>query len=279
MKLLPQACLFVPGDSERKLAKATASAAGTLIIDLEDSIPSTHKEHKAHARSLVAEYLQSRAETRQQIVIRCNAVESPEFLDDLHLLKAVQYDSIMLPKCESSEHILCAAEALPGARFIALIETALGVHQFAAIATAHPRVTQAAFGSVDFALDLGVDWTAEGTERRYAMSRIALESRALRLAPPIDAVFPNIDDQAAFERDALTGMQLGYGSKMVIHPRQVDWLAALTSLHPEEEAYNRKIVAAYEAAIQVGTGAVNVDGVMVDLPVYERARRRLGILP
>lgn len=279
MKLLPQACLFVPADSERKLRKAMESMAGTLIIDLEDSVL---PGHKAEARLLVAEWLHRRKEetappTRQKLMIRCNAVGTPYFHDDIAFLKTIEYDSIMLSKCESPAQVQEAAGALPQARLVALIESTLGVHNFAALATAHPNLRQAGFGAVDFALDLGVDWTARGTERQYAMSRIALESRALRLLPPMDAVFPGIDDAAAFEADARLGMQLGYGSKMVIHPRQVEWLAALHQLPPEEEARHRRIVEGYEAALRCGGGAVTVDGVMVDLPLYERARRRLGL--
>lgn len=274
--LFPQACLFVPGDSERKIVKAFQSRAGTVILDLEDGVA---PDQKKHARTIVADALQDRElQTRgQRILLRCNAVQTAEFQDDLCLLQAMPSHGVLLAKCESADEVQYVAEQLPKGEIVALIESALGVHQFETIAAAHPRLRQAAFGSVDFALDLGVDWTPEGIERTYSMGKIAVTSRALRLQAPIDAVFPRLDSQVAFEKEARMGRALGFESKMVIHPTQIKWLANLYRLPLEEAAWCQRVVEAYESSlITSGAGALQLDGTLIDLPVYQRAKRRLA---
>ncbi len=268
--MVPQAALFAPGDSARKVEKALQSEAGTVILDLEDGVAAANK---ALARETVAAALRQSA-TEKRILLRLNAPETPFFADDLEWARGVPADGIVLPKCERPDDVEAVARAVPEREIVPLIETALGVLNFEAIAGCNSRVRQAAFGSVDFALDLGVEWTAEGLERQYAMGVLALVSRALRLEPPIDAVFPLLDDSAAFERDARVGRSLGFGSKMVIHPRQVEWLRGVHTPSPAHVAWCRRAVAAYESA--GCRGSLQVEGRLVDLPVYKQARQILA---
>lgn len=133
-------------------------------------------------------------------------------------------------------------------------------------------ICRVAFGAVDFALDLDVDWTREGDERHFAMGQLVLLSRALDLAPPLGAVFSITGDREAFLADARAERRMGFAGKMVIHPRQIEWLAEIDQRTPEERAWNLKVVEAFETA---GAGAIHVEGRLVDLPVYLNARRRL----
>ncbi len=273
MKPSPHAALFVPADSERKIAKALESGAGTVILDLEDGVAA---EAKAAARVLLPASLGGRPQS-VRLVIRCNAVGTTDFAADAALLPFLPVDGVMLPKAERATDIATLAEAMPEGEIVPLVETALGVLRLEEIATSSPRVRQVAFGSVDFGLDLGTGWTPEGDERRHAMGHIALVSRALGLLPPMDAVYPVLDDAEAFRRDAALGRRLGFGPKMVIHPRQAEWLADLFAPSEAELAWCRLAISAYEAA--GAAGSLRVEGRLVDRPVYLQARQLLGINP
>jgi len=268
--MIPAACLFVPADRPDRAAKALQGPAGCVILDLEDGVA---PDDKTAARAHLPALLQTRPEEKR-ILVRCNAIGTAGFAADAAALRSLPVDGVMLPKCESASDIDAFADAVPQGEIVPLIETALGVLRLEEIATASPRVRQAAFGSVDFGLDLGTGWTPEGDERLHAMGRIALLSRALRLEPPIDAVFPVLDDVEAFRADARKGRRIGFGSKMVIHPRQVEWLAELYRPSDAEREWCRRAVAAYEAA--GAAGALTVDGRLVDRPVYLRARQILA---
>lgn len=266
--MIPSALLFVPGDNAHRVAKALQSEAGSVILDLEDAV---RHEHKADARRIIAEALVT-PPAGKRIIIRCNAAETPEFASDLALLSSLPGYAVMLSKCESAEAVRAVENGVGReCEIVPLLETALGVHQLEAIAAASPRVRQVAFGSVDFALDLGVPWTPEGDERRYAMGQIVLLSRALRLRAPIDAVYPNVEDEAAFRADASLGRRMGFGGKMVIHPRQVGWLQSVYLPSAGELAWSRRVIEAFEAA--ESKGAIRLDGHLIDAPVYLQARQ------
>ncbi len=270
--MVPSAFLFVPGDQASRIAKALQSDAGSVILDLEDAV---RPENKAEARRIVADALANPPEGKR-IIIRCNAVETPEFTSDLALLRTLpplSFHAIMPAKCESAEAVKTLAEACPSGELLPLLESALGAHRLEAIASASPRIRQVAFGSVDFALDLGVPWTPEGDERRYAMGHLVLLSRALGLRAPVDAVYPKVDDEAAFIADAALGRRMGFGGKMVIHPRQIGWLREVYLPEAAEIAWSRRVVEAFEAA--GGKGAIRLEGHLIDRPVYQQARQIL----
>lgn len=270
--MVPSAFLFVPGDHASRVAKALQSDAGSVILDLEDAV---RPENKAEARRIVAEALVNPPESKR-IIIRCNAVETPEFTSDLALLRTLpklSFHAIMPAKCESAEAVKALTDACPNGGILPLLESAPGVHRLEAIAAASPRVRQVAFGSVDFALDLGVPWTPEGDERRHAMGHLVLLSRALGLCAPVDAVYPKVDDEAAFIADASLGRRMGFGAKMVIHPRQIEWLREVYLPGEAEVAWSRRVVEAFEAAD--GKGAIRLEGHLIDQPVYQQARQVL----
>lgn len=267
-----EAWLFVPGDSGRKIEKAFGTAAQAIILDLEDGVAPAMK---CQARETVLTSLgQLPKETRaaKTILLRCNAVNSPFFPEDLELAARLNIDALMVPKCEGAPDIKAVLNVLPEMTLVPLIESARGIVRLEEIVRAAKSIRRVAFGAVDFALDLDVDWTREGEERRQAMGQLVLLSRALDLEPPLGAVFPVTDDQAAFLTDVRMEKRIGFSGKMTIHPRQIEWLGEANQLTPEERAWSRKVVEAFEAA---GSGAIQVEGRMVDLPVYLNARRRL----
>lgn len=270
--------LFTPGDSRSKLEKAAASGADAIIVDLEDGVAA---ESKAYARQQAFAFLEELRRGAggpgpvKPVYIRCNPAGSPHFAEDLRLVREGGADGAMIAKCESADELRAANESAPRAELIPLIESARGVRHVEAIAAAvSGRVRQVAFGAVDFALDIGADWSVGGEERLYAMGQIVLLSRVAGLEPPIDAVFPLLDDERAFAKDAELGKRMGFYGKMIVHPRHIEWVRAVYRIPQEELAWCREAVRLYENA-QSG-GSVRLDGRLIDLPVYLRAKRKLG---
>lgn len=266
------AWLFVPGDQEKRVGKALASDADAVIFDLEDGVAPDAKET---ARETLREVAGTPDALRSKLrLLRVNGGDSPFFAGDLALAAELGCDGVMLPKCEGRADLERARAHLPETvALVPLIESAAGVVRLAEIAKGDGYLPRVAFGSVDFALDLGVEWTPEGAERRLALERLALESRALGWLPPLGAVYPDVRDEAAFKREAEAEKRLGFFGKMVIHPAQIGWLREVYRVSPEQLAWSRKVVEAYEAA---ESGAVLLEGKLIDRPVYLRARRVLA---
>jgi len=267
-----EAWLFVPGDSGRKIEKAFGTAAQAIILDLEDGVAPAAKRQARETVLTTLSQLSQETRAAKKIVLRCNAVSSLFFPEDLKLAGHLKVDTLMVPKCEGARDIEAVLQVLPEVTIVPLIESARGVVRLEEIVRAATCIRRVAFGAVDFALDLDVDWTREGDERRFAMGQLVLLSRALDLDAPLGAVFPVTDDREAFLSDVRMEKRFGFSGKMTIHPRQIEWLVEANQLTPEELAWSRQVVEAFEAA---GTGAIQVDGRLVDLPVYRNARRRL----
>lgn len=266
--------LFVPGDSEAKMEKAAASAADVVIIDLEDGVA---EGSKAEARKLTYSFLEARlrcGNRSKPIVVRINPASSNHFAEDLRVVRESGADGVMIPKCERAEVVRAVVDAAPQAEPIPLLESAVGVRHVERIAAASERIRKVAFGSVDFALDIGAEWSNDGEERKYAMGQIVLLSRASGLEPPIDAVFPLLHDQEAFIRDAAYGKQIGFYGKMIIHPRHIDWVRNAYKVSEEHLEWCRSAVRLYESSAVAGS--VQLDGKLIDLPVYAKAKRVLN---
>lgn len=271
----PRTYLFVPADRPERLAKALAGAADVVIVDLEDGVAETAK---TKAREAVAEFFASgvwQPSPGRRIVLRTNAVDSGPFSEDFALALRLPIGGIMLPKCDGP-----SAAAVPDAwkgEVIPLIESARGVHLIAAILAADSRIRRVAFGAVDFALDLGVPWTPGGAERDYAMGRLVTVSRALGFRPPIDAVYPDVHDREGFIRDARRGRGVGFGAKMIIHPRQLAWLQEILRPADEDIEWARRVLQASQS--EGVRGAFQLDGKLIDRPVVQWAERIIAAGP
>ncbi|MHC8320412.1 HpcH/HpaI aldolase/citrate lyase family protein [Pseudomonas sp. GB2N2] len=251
--------LFVPGNRPERFAKAQAAGADVVIIDLEDAVADAEK---AQAR----EHVQTAVDGGARVCLRINAYGTPWFTDDLALLASITVDSVMLPKAETLAPFL-ALQEVTQAPIIALVETALGVHQVSAVAQA-PGVQRIAFGSVDYQLDVGCNGSDEAL--LYARSRIVVASRVACIEGPIDGVSVVINDQDAINREAVHGKALGFVGKMCIHPRQVPVVNQVFSPSEREIAWANEVIQAFERSNE---GAVQVRGEMIDLPVLLRARK------
>jgi citrate lyase subunit beta / citryl-CoA lyase len=270
MNILGEVYLFAPGNSEKKIHKALNLHTDAVIIDLEDSVTSNEKEM---ARNLVYSLLKTDETFRSKIYVRINSIKTQWFFEDLNMVNELKrVDGIMIPKSEDKTSISLAAELLnKNVEIIPLIESAAGVMNIRTILSSDQAVDRVAFGSVDFALDIGVDWSVEGTERAYAMSKLVLASRAAGVNPPIDAVFPIIDDRESFIKDTQKGKQTGFNGKMVIHPKQIDWVKEVYTPSKKQLEWSRKVIDVFESSAH--SGAIDLEGKLIDRPVYLLAER------
>lgn len=261
-KVAPIAPLFVPGNRRDRFTKAAASGADAVILDLEDSVA---PEDKTAARESVATH----GVENVPVYIRINARPSNYFEGDLTALRDTPLSGIMLAKAESPADIQAVRQVLGrDVPVIALVETAGAFKDLAALMET-PGILQAAFGSLDFALDMGCQSSWEALS--YARSQLVLQSRLANLPAPLDGVTPTINDSSAVRFDAKRACDLGFGGKLAIHPRQVRDI--LDSFLPDEDAieWARAVISVFES------GAVGqVDGKMVDRPLIELARNILA---
>lgn len=250
-----RAPLFVPGNRPERFAKAALSGADAVILDLEDAVPAAAKD--------VARAGLTTTFTELPVVVRVNASGTPWHDADVAVAASLNVAAIMLPKSERIEDLARIAAQRP---VIALVETVAGVAGARALA-ASGHVTRLAFGSVDYAADLGCDHVSEALAA--ARAEIVFASRLARLLPPLDGVTTELKDYAATEDDARRAAMLGFGGKLAIHPRQVEGICAAFRPDPEQVEWAQRVLAG-------GEGAVSVDGAMVDEPVRNRARNILA---
>ena len=281
-KLLPRSLLFVPATSERKVEKAFASTADGVIVDLEDAVATAEKPK---ARQQAAAMLGARR--AGQVFLRVNATTTPFCYEDLHVAAAVQLDGIVLPKAESASELamvdwlLTQLEAKAGKpmgsiEITPIIETARGLAAAAEIAKASPRLRRLAFGAVDLALDMDLDLGDDAGAMANARFALTLASRQAGLGGPLDTVFVDIADPDGLRASAMRARATGFSGKACIHPAQLDVVNSVFIPGAAELARAQAIVAAFEQAKAEGAAAVSVDGVMVDYPVFEKARRVLA---
>jgi citrate lyase subunit beta / citryl-CoA lyase len=265
----PLTYLFVPGNRPERFAKAMASAADRVILDLEDAVAPADK---ASARSAIGAWLApAEVAVLERVLVRINDALSPWNTEDMAWLQTQQLGEVMLSKCESPEQVAAVLRHLPpNARVLPLMETVSGVHGAAAVAAA-PGVSRLAFGSIDYQLDLDVPSGSPALEQAAVVLVVA--SRLANLPAPIAGVTPELDN-ASVAAEAQRAHSLGFGAKLCIHPQQLSPARQAFLPSPEAQAWARRVVDAWEHSAH--TGAVQVDARMVDKPVYLRAQRILA---
>lgn len=262
-----QTLLFVPGDRPERFAKAVASGADVVVVDLEDAVAPDAKEA---ARAEVVRWFAGGGAG----IVRVNAPDTPWFEEDVAAL-APHVDVVLLPKAQDpsvvSELVARLRRERPDAGVLALVETAAGLLTAAATA-AVPGVVRLAFGNFDLATELGLHPDDRDTLRSLR-TQLVVAAAAAGLPAPVDGVSGAIDDVAAIEADTRDALRGGYAAKLCIHPRQVPVVAAALAPSADEVAWAHRVVEAWESAI---SGAVALDGKMIDKPVVDRARRVLA---
>ena len=272
--------LFVPGDSERKLEKALAGEADLIILDLEDSVaPSA----KPGAREHVAKAL-GQGNRSKPLWVRINPLDTPDAMQDLVAVVQHRPDGIMLPKATPVEarllgHYLMALEAAAGleAESIRLIvvatETAPALFRLGDYAGV-PRLDALTWGAEDLAAAFGsaANRDAKGNLLEpFALARtLCLAGANAAGVAPIETIDPNFRDEKRMAKGPADARTLGFRGMMAIHPAQVEPINRAFTPSEEELERARRIVALFEA--NPDSGALQLDGEMVDIPHLKQAR-------
>ena len=278
--------LFVPADSERKLAKGLESGADVLIVDLEDSVAAHNKDT---GRAIAAEFIASHR-SGPTIYVRVNDLTTGMTDGDLAAVMKAKPAGIMLPKSNSADDVARLAVRLRvheaeygiadgSTRIIPIItETPLGTLSAATYARSDARLAGLTWGAEDLSAEIGAQETRDESGRytdvfRFARVTTILAASAAEVAA-IDTVFPNFRDEEAFHRDCLEGARDGFVARMAIHPAQVAVINEVFTPSPDAVAHARAVVDAFAAA--GNPGVVGIDGKMFDRPHLKRAERLLA---
>jgi len=284
--LILRTLLFVPGNQERRLEKARQLPADAIILDLEDSVPVSEKDA---ARKMVAASIDGLASTGKDIFVRINALTTSHAVPDIKAIATGGggLKGICLPKSESKDDIRRAEALLDDAEkksgleagsitILALLETPKGIINAYEVTSASPRIIGAAFGGEDFAMEMGINRTREGTEVYYPRTVVAVACHAANILA-IDSVYTDVRDTEGLIKETRAVARLGFQGKAVIHPDQISPVNQVFTPSDEEVAQARRVVQAFETAVEQGRASVALDGKMVDAPVAERARKFLAL--
>jgi citrate lyase subunit beta/citryl-CoA lyase len=279
--------LFAPGDSERKMEKATAGAADVVIFDLEDAVA---EEAKPKARSLVSAFLKAQPEDRSRLWVRINPVPGPNALADLAAIMPFRPGGIMLPKSRGRADVdvldnylsalEVAAESERGStKVIVLVtETAEGMFTTGTYAGA-PRMVAMTWGADDLADAIGAseNRNADGSYAfTYELARsLCLLGAAAAGVAAIETIQANFRDEAGLRRRADQVRRAGYRGMLAIHPDQVDVINGAFAPHAEELAAAQEIVDRFAA--NPGAGTIGWNGAMLDRPHLARAQALLKL--
>jgi citrate lyase subunit beta/citryl-CoA lyase len=279
--------LFVPGDSERKLAKGPSSGPDALILDLEDSVAADRKQI---ARDMVRAYLKSANRAGPKLYVRVNALDTGLTLGDLALVMQGKPDGIVFPKCVGQANLDLLANYIDAfearedieagtTRILSIAtESAAAVLALTATPARHARLIGHSWGGEDLMADLGA--LAKGPSPgeyddtfRFARTVNLLASVAAGVTA-YDTVYPDIKNVAGLRAEANVAKRMGYGGKIAIHPDQVAVIHEVFTPSAQEIDWAQRVVATFES--NPGSGVLTLDGKMLDRPHLVLARRLLA---
>lgn len=280
--------LFVPADSERKLARGLDSGADALILDLEDSVAAPNRPT---ARKLAREFLEANGPERIRRYVRINPLASGLALDDLAATVAGRPDGILLPKCtpedvRTADHYLSAFEAAAGApvggiRIVAIAtETPAAVFALGGYRGVSPRLEAITWGAEDLAACVGGNnRTVEGDyDGPYKLARsLCLLAASAAEVLAIDTIYTDFKDPQGLKAECAAARRSGFTAKMAIHPAQLPTINETFSVSAAEREWAERVVAVFAANPEAGTLAL--EGKMIDKPHLVLARRLLGLPP
>jgi citrate lyase subunit beta / citryl-CoA lyase len=272
--------LFVPGNSAKMIAKAEASGADVIILDLEDAV---HPDARPEARRVIVECLRNRKGGVPARYVRVNPLDTTFCRDDIEAVIPAGPDGVVLPKSIGPEDVARLSDLIarfePEARkgmteiIVVCTETAASTLSLAAKPWAHPRLAGLMWGGEDLSAAIGA--TANKDESGHYAGPFLLARNLCLLAAraadvtPIDAAYTDFRDGEGLSREANAARRDGFSAKVAIHPSQVDIINRSFTPTEAERARAQRVIDAFSA----NKGVVQLDGVMLDAPHLAQARR------
>ena len=276
--------LYIPGNAPGMIQNAAIYGADMVMIDLEDAVALAEKDA---ARDIAAGFLRSYDFGDLPVVVRINGADTPFFEADLEAIVPLKPFAVRLPKCQDPSDVLLADSRMTEIEkragmpvgtvpIHAMLESARGIENAYAIATAGPRVTALTLGGQDLTADMGIQKTRDGWEFFYARSRVVMAAKAAGIAA-FDTVWTDFNDPEGLFRESRQIVELGFTGKAAIHPSQVEVIHKAFRPDAKEVGKAERIVLAAAEAERQGRGVVAVDGKMVDGPIIARARHLISL--
>jgi len=284
--ILRRSWLFIGGVDAALLMAAPETEADVLIYELEDFTP---PDQRPRARELCGAVLASWKKTGSVAAVRINPLTddgsddaAADGLADLTAVMAHAPDAVLLPKVAEPEHVddldreIARLEkryglTLGSTEIVPNIELARGIMQTHAICLSSPRISGCVMASEDLAADLGAERSPDGSELAYARGRFHLECTAAGI-PSIDCPY-TWTDASGLEADALAARRLGFKAKSCVHGDHAAVINRVLTPTPTEIDKAERIIDAFERAQKVGSGRAEVDGSLVEVPIYLNAKR------
>jgi citrate lyase subunit beta/citryl-CoA lyase len=277
--------LFVPGDQPERILKALQAKTDAVIIDLEDAVRS---ENKAAARMGLASLLaENRSTTGPLVLIRTNEATSTEFLEDLKVTLNLKVEAIVLPKFSPGASAVKADELITKIEndadqakhlpVIGLIESTESVLNLLNSSTIPSRVKRLAFGAADLYADLGVTYRASDPNSDLAMAAIVLASAHSHLGSPIDSPHFKIADSQGLQERSRYASQMGFGGKLCIHPDQLAIVEESFKTNMNQVDWAMHVLERWNDS-EEKSGAILIDGALVDEAMVKQAKRILGLI-
>ncbi|MDH4207820.1 MAG: CoA ester lyase [Anaerolineae bacterium] len=274
--------LFVPANVDRFVEKAHTRGADAVVLDLEDGVAASEKEN---ARSQIMKAAETVSQGTCDVLVRINRPWRMA-LKDLEATICPAVQALTLPKVDTPEQVQILSEitseleeergmVVGATKFFVSIETLTGYLRLPEVAAADGRVVALGLGAGDFCLSTGM--IAEPDELLNPNLQVLIAARAAGCVPL--GLLTTIDDYTDLDRFrniARRSRRLGFEGSPCVHPDQVKILNEEFSPTEEELSRARRVIAAFEEAYATGTGAITVDGKMVDAPVVQGARAILN---
>lgn len=276
--------LFLPGNTPNMLINGNCLGADAVIFDLEDAVAPSEKDA---ARILVRNTMKYMDFRGCEIIVRINSIDTAFWRADVDEILPQKPDLLLLPKTSCAQDVLEADAYISEAeerlgfsrntvRLMPLIETAMGVENAFAIASASDRVAALFLGAEDLTADLRCRRTKEGREIEYARTRLVVAARAANV-DVYDTPFTDVNDDEGIEADAAYAKALGFTGKASISPRHVEVINRVFSPSQKEIEYAYEVMEAIRLAKEQGRGAVALRGKMIDAPIVARAEQTIAM--
>jgi len=284
MTLRPRrSVLYMPGSNARALEKAKTLAADGVILDLEDSVAPDAKET---ARKQVVDVVKAGGFGSREVFIRVNAIDTPWHAEDFAAAAHAAPDAILVPKITHPEQVEMVGRRLLDMhsdhkiRIWAMIESPLAIFNILSIA-AEARDSEARLsGFVMGTNDLAKDTRARlvpGREPMVPWLMTCIAAARIHGIDVLDGVYNTIGDADGFVKECEQGRDMGFDGKTLIHPNQIEPCNKVFSPSPEEVAWARTMIAAFDLPENKTKGVVSIDGKMVERLHADMARRTVAV--